>query len=140
MENTNYDNIFIGNIYVLSNDEFIPAGTFALEEVTGKNCFIVGYKEAITGEMVVNRLKRKYVLRHGLTEYDVDSVKPFKNLPGDIVWKVSRYPITCILSPSEVANYLRTNPESVRTTINYVRNNTDEIIKTNEEYKLRLKQ
>ncbi len=139
MKNLDYENLFIGNIYINDGEVFLPVGTYIVEEVCDKKCNILGYKEANTGDMVVNRLKRKFILRHGITEYDVDSVKPFKNLPGDVIWKITRYPVSCVLSEDEIKKYLKANPNDIRSSLTYVRQHSLEIINYCDAQKLELK-
>ncbi|MBQ6284936.1 MAG: hypothetical protein IJK67_01310 [Bacilli bacterium] len=139
MKNIDYENLFIGNIYINDGEVFLPAGTYIVEEVYDNNCNIIGYKEAASGEMVVNRLKRKYILRHGITEYDVDSVKPFKNSPGDVIWKITGYPVTCVFSNEEIRKYLSSNPEIIKSSLDYIREHAIEIINYNNDQKLILK-
>lgn len=127
-ENINYYELFIGTIYINNGNEYIQAGTFIVEEMCAKDMSIIGYRDANTKDFVVNRKKHKFAVRHGLYEYDIDATKPFKNVKGDILWKVSRFPITCVLSPEEVKTYLYLNPNDIRQSLNYIRENSLDII------------
>lgn len=131
-----YADLFIGNLYINNGEKLVLAGTFIVKELCTKNSQIIGYVDANTGDLVANRKKRKYATRHGLDEYDVDATKPYKNLKGDIIWKIS-YPITCVLSPEEVKTYLYLNPTDIRETLNYIRENSLDIIEKSYSRKLK---
>lgn len=123
-----YEDLFIANMLVndgslVKEDKYVRIATYLVKEVCTKDLRITGYKEAITDELIINRQKRKYALRHGYTELDVDNVKPFRDEPGDILWRVSRFPATKVLTNEEIENYLKADPEMIKYSINFHREN-----------------
>ena len=144
MKNNYYPDLFIANMLVndgtlVKEDKYVKMASFLVREVCTKNCHITGFAEAVTGDMVVDRRKRKYALRHGYTDLDIDSVKQFKDMPGDILWRVTKVPACDYLTKEEIQNYLSTEPERIRYSLNFYRNNTDNYIRRGNETRLLLK-
>ena len=141
MKSNNFPDLYIANMLVndgslLKEDKYVKMATFLVREVCDKNCYIVGYSEAITGELVANRRKRKYALRHGYDNLDVDAVIPFKDMPGDILWRISSKPANEVLTDEEIINYLTSDPQMMSYSLNFFRYNTDNFVKKESERKL----
>jgi hypothetical protein len=141
MKSNYFPDLYIANMLVndgtiIKEDKYVKMASFLVREVCAKDCTIIGYAEAITNEMIINRKKRKYALRHGYTDLDVDSKKQFKDNPGDILWRVSRIPACDVLTKDEIKEYLSTDPELMKYSIDFYRNNTSNFVKKGNARKL----
>ena len=83
--------------------------------------------------MVVDRRKRKYALRHGYTDLDVDAKVPFKDNKGDILWRVSKVHADKVLTDEEIKEYLSADPEMIRYSLDFFRNNTNNFVKKEQQ-------
>ena len=144
MKEYKYPDLFIANMLVndgsiLKEDKYIKMATFLVREVCTKDCAIVGFAEAVTNDLVVDRRKRKYALKHGYTDLDVDAKTPFKDHPGDILWRVSKIHADRVLTNEEIEAYLSNSPEKIRYSLDFYRANTNNYIDKNNQKNLILK-
>ena len=137
MKNYNYPDLYVANMLVndgslLKEDKYVKMATFLVREVC-QDLAIVGFAEAVTNDMVVDRRKRKYALRHGYTDLDVDAKVPFKDNKGDILWRVSKVHADRVLTDEEIKEYLSADPEMIRYSLDFFRNNTNNFVKKEQQ-------
>ncbi len=144
MKEYKFPDLFVANMLVndgslLKEDKYVKMATFLVREVCDKNCGIIGFAEAVTGDLVADRRKRKYALRHGYVDLDIDAQTPFKDHSGDILWRISKVHADRVLTEDEIIKYLSNDPESIRYSINFYRKNTNNFIKQDNKMKLIIK-